>query len=295
MRMISRAASTGEVGAGVAQGLVGGQGRHGIHCVEGGDLIAHSSMANRLLGVISALPEEFAHLSDRSGEAREIGGLAFWRGEIAGREAVFVEFGAGKVNAGVATALLLDRFDCRRADAVRRGGRSRSGAGRRRRRDRHQQHPARLWRGEGGQVRPYPARQPAVARGRLGAWLSRVRTAGGAPARGAERTGAGAVAAGDRRRPAHADRSFRRDPDRRQLRQFRAHAALPARAVRGARRRDGGRRGGADRRGAGATTFQPSMSAASAISPAPRAISISAPSCRSPRAMPRRSRTAWRR
>jgi len=70
-------------------------------------------MANRLLGVISALPEELAHLSDRSGEAREIGGLAFWRGEIAGREAVFVESGAGKVNAGVATALLLDRFECR--------------------------------------------------------------------------------------------------------------------------------------------------------------------------------------
>jgi adenosylhomocysteine nucleosidase len=70
-------------------------------------------MADRLLGVISALPEEFAHLSDRSGRATEIGGLAFWRGEIAGREAVFVESGAGKVNAGVATALLLDRFDCR--------------------------------------------------------------------------------------------------------------------------------------------------------------------------------------
>jgi adenosylhomocysteine nucleosidase len=70
-------------------------------------------MAERLLGVISALPEEFAHLSDRSGPACEIGGLAFWRGEISGREAVFVESGAGKVNAGVATALLLDRFECR--------------------------------------------------------------------------------------------------------------------------------------------------------------------------------------
>ena len=42
-----------------------------------------------------------------------IGGLPFWRGQIAGREAVFVESGAGKVNAGIATALLLDRFDCR--------------------------------------------------------------------------------------------------------------------------------------------------------------------------------------
>jgi len=70
-------------------------------------------MANRLLGVISALPEELAHLSDRSGDPHEIGGLGFWRGQIAGREAVFVESGAGKVNAGVAAALLLDRFGCR--------------------------------------------------------------------------------------------------------------------------------------------------------------------------------------
>ena len=70
-------------------------------------------MANRLLGVLSALPEEIAHLSDRSGEASEIGGLSFSRGQIAGREAVFVESGAGKVNAGVATSLLLDRFECR--------------------------------------------------------------------------------------------------------------------------------------------------------------------------------------
>ena len=70
-------------------------------------------MASRLLGVISALPEELAHLSDWPGEVTEIGGRGFWRGEIAGREAVFVESGAGKVNAGVATSLLLDRFGCR--------------------------------------------------------------------------------------------------------------------------------------------------------------------------------------
>ena len=74
-------------------------------------------MSNRLLGVISALPEEFVHLSDRSGQTRSLarifGGLSFWEGQIAGRDAVFVESGAGKVNAGVATSLLLDRFDCR--------------------------------------------------------------------------------------------------------------------------------------------------------------------------------------
>jgi adenosylhomocysteine nucleosidase len=70
-------------------------------------------MASRLLGVISALPEEFVHLSDQSGPTQAFGGLSFWRGAIAGREAVFVESGAGKVNAGVAASLLLDRFDCR--------------------------------------------------------------------------------------------------------------------------------------------------------------------------------------
>jgi adenosylhomocysteine nucleosidase len=70
-------------------------------------------MANSLLGVLSALPEELVHLSDRSGEQTTIGGLPFWRGQIAGRDAVFVETGPGKVNGGVAAALLLDRFGCR--------------------------------------------------------------------------------------------------------------------------------------------------------------------------------------
>ena len=69
-------------------------------------------MSNRLLGIISALPEELAHLSDRSADAREIGGLAFWRGEIAGREAVFVESGAGKVNASPAQIALVKLSVC---------------------------------------------------------------------------------------------------------------------------------------------------------------------------------------
>ncbi|MBV8409230.1 MAG: hypothetical protein JOY64_16485 [Alphaproteobacteria bacterium] len=45
-------------------------------------------MTNRLLGVISALPEEFAHLSDQSGTPSDIGGFSFWRGRIAGPAAV---------------------------------------------------------------------------------------------------------------------------------------------------------------------------------------------------------------
>lgn len=69
-------------------------------------------MANRLLGVLSAMPEELAHLADDSGGRTTIGGLSYLRGHIAGRAAVFVECGMGKVNAGVAAALMLDRFPC---------------------------------------------------------------------------------------------------------------------------------------------------------------------------------------
>jgi adenosylhomocysteine nucleosidase len=69
-------------------------------------------MANRLLGVISAMPEELAHLADDSGGKLAVGGLSYLKGHIAGREAVFVECGMGKVNAGVAAALMLDRFPC---------------------------------------------------------------------------------------------------------------------------------------------------------------------------------------
>jgi adenosylhomocysteine nucleosidase len=69
-------------------------------------------MANRLLGVISAMPEELAHLADDSGGRITIGRLSYLKGHIAGREAVFVECGMGKVNAGVAAALMLDRFPC---------------------------------------------------------------------------------------------------------------------------------------------------------------------------------------
>src|SRR5215469_12204967 len=69
-------------------------------------------MAKRLLGVISALQEELAHLSDRSDDKELVGGFHFWSGQIAGRQAIFVESGPGKVNAGAAAALLLERFGC---------------------------------------------------------------------------------------------------------------------------------------------------------------------------------------
>ena len=142
-------------------------------------------MANRLLGVISALPEEFAHLSDQSGQASEIGGLAFWRGEIAGRAAVFVELGAGKVNAGIATTLLLDRFGCRALMlcGVAGGLDPALGVGDVVIATSNIQHDYGVEK-EDGYV-AHPARQPAFAGRRLDAGLQRTRRAGGAPADGA--------------------------------------------------------------------------------------------------------------
>lgn len=67
----------------------------------------------RPLGVLSAIPEELAHLDEAAGETEQIGELQFTRGLIAGRAAVFVECGAGKVNAAIAATLLRTRFDCR--------------------------------------------------------------------------------------------------------------------------------------------------------------------------------------
>ena len=70
-------------------------------------------MANRLLGVISAMPEELAHLADDF-PAASLRPAACRSSKVIlpVAEAVFVECGMGKVNAGVAAALMLDRFPC---------------------------------------------------------------------------------------------------------------------------------------------------------------------------------------
>ncbi len=65
------------------------------------------------LGILSAIPEEFAHLDEAAGETQSIGALRFTNGIIAARPAVFVECGIGKVNAAMAATLLLTRFECR--------------------------------------------------------------------------------------------------------------------------------------------------------------------------------------
>ncbi len=65
------------------------------------------------LGILTAIPEELAHLDEAAGATTRIGELTFTHGLIAGRAAVFVECGAGKVNAAIAATLLLTRFECR--------------------------------------------------------------------------------------------------------------------------------------------------------------------------------------
>jgi len=71
------------------------------------------STAARKLGILSAIPEELAHLDEAAGNTEHIGDLAFTHGRIAERDAVFVECGIGKVNAAIAATLLLTRFECR--------------------------------------------------------------------------------------------------------------------------------------------------------------------------------------
>ena len=125
-------------------------------------------MANRLLGVISALPEEFAHLSDQSGPVarnRRPGLLARRdrrpRGGV--RRIGRRQGQCRRRHPAAARPLRLPR-----PDAVRRGGRPRPGAGRGRRRDRHQPHPARLRHATRRLLPHHPARQPAVAGGATG-------------------------------------------------------------------------------------------------------------------------------
>lgn len=69
--------------------------------------------SNGPLGILSAIPEELAHLDEAAGDTERVGAFAFTRGLIADRDAIFVECGAGKVNAAVAATLLLTRFGCR--------------------------------------------------------------------------------------------------------------------------------------------------------------------------------------
>ena len=152
----------GKVGRWMARGSDGrGRGHgHGGGCFGTGDL---SPLADdkQSPGVLRPCRKSWSTCPTGRASASVIGGLPFWRGRIAGREAVFVETGPGKVNGGVAAALLLQRFGCRaRWCCAASLAAPRSGAWRRRRRDRAQQPAARYGFDRGG-LRHGPAQQPA--------------------------------------------------------------------------------------------------------------------------------------
>lgn len=63
-------------------------------------------------GIIGAMDEEIAFLRDAMSEQKEkqIANVVFIEGKIANREVVLLKSGIGKVNAAIATTLLLERF-----------------------------------------------------------------------------------------------------------------------------------------------------------------------------------------
>ncbi len=74
-----------------------------------------STSADRPLGLITAIPDEFAALRDSFEEDRreDLAGFQFHVGRLAGTAVVAVEAGIGKVNAGVVATLLCHRFGVR--------------------------------------------------------------------------------------------------------------------------------------------------------------------------------------
>lgn len=63
-------------------------------------------------GIIGAMDEEVAYLRDKMSQVTEykIANSTFYEGEIDGREIVLLKSGIGKVNAAMATTILIERF-----------------------------------------------------------------------------------------------------------------------------------------------------------------------------------------
>lgn len=66
----------------------------------------------RMLGIIGAMDEEVAKIKEEMTEVQvtSVAGMDFYEGKISGKEAVVVRSGIGKVNAGMCTQILADRF-----------------------------------------------------------------------------------------------------------------------------------------------------------------------------------------
>lgn len=67
------------------------------------------------VGVLCAIPQEFAFLADNlaHAEVSERAGMVFHAGRLDGHPVVLARAGMGKVNAAIAATLLMERFGCR--------------------------------------------------------------------------------------------------------------------------------------------------------------------------------------
>ena len=65
-----------------------------------------------MLGIIGAMDEEVAKIKEQMSEVTvtETAGMEFFRGKLGGKDAVVVRSGIGKVNAGMCTQVLADKF-----------------------------------------------------------------------------------------------------------------------------------------------------------------------------------------
>lgn len=65
-----------------------------------------------MLGIIGAMDEEVAKIKEAMSEVTvtSVAGMDFYQGKLGGRDAVVVRSGIGKVNAGMCTQILADRF-----------------------------------------------------------------------------------------------------------------------------------------------------------------------------------------
>ena len=70
-----------------------------------------------MLGIIGAMDEEVAKIKEKMTQVQvtRAAGMEFYVGKLCGQDAVVVRSGIGKVNAGMCTQILVDRFQ---ADAV---------------------------------------------------------------------------------------------------------------------------------------------------------------------------------
>ena len=66
-----------------------------------------------MIGIIGAMESEVAQLTEKMEQVQVISkaGMKFYQGLLAGKEAVVVQCGVGKVNAALCTQVLADRFE----------------------------------------------------------------------------------------------------------------------------------------------------------------------------------------